>query len=158
METEAAFSVRSYGEAFDRFHIRLPPETELVPGNPSGYTLTAVDVGGTAAPQQAAVAGGARGRTPFEVRLAHRTAGPVDIHFSTKREVETTHGGRSLELAGFEVPEAARQGGTITVSVAGDWQVVWGASRGVRQVEPTPESLRQKDVVAVYEYFALPRR
>ncbi len=154
VETEAAFSVRSYGEAFDRFHIRLPPETELVPGNPSGYTLTAVDVGG-AAPAQQAAAGAARPHT-VEVRLAHRTAGPVDIHFSTKRAVETTRGGRSLELAGFEVPEAARQGGTITVSVAGDWQVVWGASRGVRQVEPTPEALRQKDVVAVYEYFALP--
>ena len=43
VETEATFSVRSYGEAFDRFRIRLPPDTELVPGNASGYTLTAVD-------------------------------------------------------------------------------------------------------------------
>ena len=44
VETEAAFSVRSYGEPFDRFRIRLPPDTELVPGAPSGYTVTAIDV------------------------------------------------------------------------------------------------------------------
>jgi hypothetical protein len=148
VETEAAFSVRSYGETFDRFHIRMPPETDLVPGNPSGYTLTAVEVGG-------GTAGFGRQRV-VEVRLAHRTAGPVDIHFSTKRAANTTRPGRSLELAGFEIPEAARQGGTIVVSVAGDWQVVWGANRGVRQIDQTPEALRQKDVVAVYEYFALP--
>ena len=43
VETEATFTVRSYGEAFDRFHFRLPPDAELVPGNPDGYTLTAVD-------------------------------------------------------------------------------------------------------------------
>ena len=46
VETEATFSVRSYGEAFDHFHIRLPPATELVPGNPSGYTLTVLNPGG----------------------------------------------------------------------------------------------------------------
>ena len=80
----------------------------------------------------------------------------MEIHFSTKRTADLTRIDRPLELAGFEVPEAARQGGTIVVSVAGDWQVVWGASRGVRQIDQTPEALRQKDVVAVYEYFALP--
>ena len=43
VETDATFSVRSYGEAFDHFRIRLPPDSELVPGNGGGYTLTMVD-------------------------------------------------------------------------------------------------------------------
>ena len=50
VETDATFSVHSYGESFDRFRIRLPPDTELVPGNSSGYTLTAVDACGRRLP------------------------------------------------------------------------------------------------------------
>ena len=61
-----------------------------------------------------------------------------------------------LELAGFEFPEAARQWGTIAVSVVGDWQVLWGASRGVRQIDPLPEASGRKDVTAAFEYFAQP--
>lgn len=163
VETEATFSVRSYGEPFDHFHIRLPPETELVPGNPSGYTLTASGeprgqkpaVGGQLRPPSSELRPPASAPRMIDVRLPQRTVGPVDVHFSTKRTADLTHSAPQ-ELAGFEIPEAARQGGTIVVSVAGDWQVVWGASRGVRQIDQTPESLRQKDVVAVYEYFALP--
>ncbi len=153
VETDATFSVRSYGEAFDHFHIHLPPDSELVPGNGGGYTLTLID-GATPAGGAAGAAAMGRPRT-VDVQLARRTAGPVEIHFSTKRVVDPTRGERWLELAGFEIPEAARQSGTIAVSVAGDWQVLWGASRGVRQIDP-PESMRQKDVVAAYDYFALP--
>jgi hypothetical protein len=147
VETDATFSVRSFGEAFDRFHIRLPPDSELVPGKGGGYTLAMVD--GTSSP-----AAPGRPRT-VEVQLARRTTGPVEIRFTTKRAVDPTRGDRWLELAGFEIPEAARQSGTIAVSVAGDWQVLWGSSRGVRQIDP-PETMRQKEVVSAYEYFALP--
>ena len=148
VETEATLSVRSYGEAFDRFRVRLPPDAELTPGNPNGYTLTVIDAGhGTN--------GAARSRT-VEVQLARRTVGPVEIHLSTKREADMSRGDAWLELAGFEVPEAARQWGTIAVSVAGDWQVLWGSSRGVRQIDQPPEALRQKDVVAAYDYFSQP--
>ena len=153
VETDATFSVRSYGEDFDHFHIRLPPDSELVPGNGGGYTLTLVD-GAASASGAAGSAATGRPRT-VDVQLARRTAGPVEIRFSTKRTVDPTRGDRWVELAGFEIPEAARQSGTIAVSVAGDWQVLWGASRGVRQIDP-PESMRRKDVVAAYDYFALP--
>ena len=92
-----------------------------------------------------------------EVQFAKRTVGPVEVRLSTKHA--SRHAARSdnwLELAGFEFPEAARQWGTIAVSVAGDWQVLWGASRGVRQVDQLPEALRRKDVTAGFEYFAQP--
>jgi hypothetical protein len=146
VETDAMFSVRSYGEAFDHFHIRLPPDSELVPGSGVGYTLTLID-------KPTGQAGAGRQRT-VDVQLARRTVGPVEIRFSTKRSVDPVHGERGVELAGFEVSEAARQSGTIKVSVAGDWRILWGANSGVRQID-SPEAMRQKDVVAVYDYFAL---
>jgi hypothetical protein len=71
VETDATFSVRSYGEPFDRFRIRLPPDTELAPGNANGYTLTAVDAG-------AAPAAAGRRRS-VEVQFAKRTVGPVEV-------------------------------------------------------------------------------
>ena len=92
-----------------------------------------------------------------EVQFAKRTVGPVEVRLSTKRAGDTAaRGDNWLELAGFEFPEAARQWGTIAVSVAGDWQVLWGASRGVRQIDQLPEALRRKDVTAGFEYFAQP--
>ena len=154
VETEATFSVRSYGEAFDRFRILLPPDAELVPGNPSGYTLTVVDA--------AAAASGPGRQRLVEVQLTKRTVGPVEVRLSTKRAADNANmapaarGDNWLELAGFEFPGAARQWGTIAVSVVGDWQVLWGTSRGVRQIDQMPEGLGRKDVAAGFEYYAQP--
>jgi hypothetical protein len=147
VESEATFSVRS-GEAFDRFRIRLPPDTELVPGNSSAYALTVVDGGGASSGKQ-------RQRT-VEVQFAKRTVGPVEVHLSTRRASDAPRGDNWLELAGFEFPEAARQWGTIAVSVAGDWQVLWGTSRGVRQIDQLSEAARRQDVTAEFEYTAQP--
>jgi len=154
VETEANFSVRSYGEAFDRVRIRLPPDTELVPGNANGYTLTTLDAG--------AASSGPGHRRLIEVLFAKRTVGPVEVRLTTKRAVNhanmmsATRGDHWLELAGFEFQESARQWGTIAVSVAGDWQVLWGASRGVRQIDQLSEAMRRKNVTAGFEYFAQP--
>ena len=149
VETEAVFSVRSYNEAFDRFRIRLPPDAEFIPGNPSGYTVTAVDAAGASATTRQQV---------VQVQLAKRTVGPVEVRISTKRAADRpgAAGPRSdagLELAGFEIPEAARHWGTIAVSVVGDWQVVWGTTRGLRQADQLPEAASRKDAVAGFEYF-----
>jgi hypothetical protein len=146
VETEAAFSVRSYGEAFDRFRIALPPDTELAPGNPSGYTLTVVE--GNSPPS------GPQRRRLVDVQLAKRTVGPVEVRLATKRAADTTHSENWLELAGFTFPDAARQWGNVAVSVAGDWQILWGTRSGVRQVEQLPDAVRRSDVAAAFEYFA----
>jgi hypothetical protein len=153
VETEANLTVRSFGEAFNHFQIRLPPDAALVPANPSGYTLKEVDAG-------PAPSGSGRQHV-VEVQLAKRTVGPVEIHVATKHAIDhpgsaATRSDHWLELAGFEVPEAARQWGTIAVSVAGDWQVLWGTSRGVRQIDQLPEVLHRKEFAAGFEYFAQP--
>jgi hypothetical protein len=61
-----------------------------------------------------------------------------------------------LELAGFEVVDAARQYGNLALTVEGNWQLISGASRNVRQIEDAPEGLRRENPVAVYEYFVFP--
>ena len=46
--------------------------------------------------------------------------------------------------------------GAVAVTVVGDWQVLWGPSRGMSQVDQLPEAVRHKDVSAGFEYFAQP--
>ena len=91
-----------------------------------------------------------------EVRLAKKTSGPVDVRLAAARSCDPAQVGQWFELGGFEVVGAARQWGSIAVTVAGDWQVLWGPSRGVRQVDQLPESLRHKEVAAGFDYFAQP--
>jgi len=143
---EATLSVHSYGAPFDRFRVRLPPGCELTPGAPSGYTVAPVDKADPAAPDQRVV----------EVQLAKKTSGPVEVRLLTQRLRDVTRQSEWLDLAGFEVVGAARQWGQLGVAVAGDWQVLWGPARAVRQVDQVPEALRQSEVVAAFEYFAQP--
>ena len=146
VDSEATLSVRSYGAAFDRFRVRLPPEAELVPGNPAGYTVVPVEEGRATASRPRLV----------EVRLARRTGGPVEVRLATNRACDAAKPDTWIDLAGFEVVGAARQWGTIAVSVAGDRQVLWGPSSGTRQIEQLPEPLRRRDVVAGFDYFTQP--
>ena len=144
---EATLSVKSYGAAFDRFRVRLPPDAVLVPGAATAYTVVPVEPGDPAAPRQ---------RRLVEVRLAKKTSGPVEVHLAANRACDPAQAGQWFDLAGFEVVGAARQWGSIAVTAAGDWQVLWGPSRGVRQVDQLPELLRRKDVAAGFDYFTQP--
>ena len=143
VNSDATLTVRSFGAEFDHFHVRLPRGAELVGGRQDGYTLTAES--GTSAGL-------------VEVKLDHKTAGPIDVRLLTERAYDVTKGGESLELAGFAVVEAIphRQWGYLAVTVAGDWQLAWGEQTRVRQVSDLPDSLRRKDLVAGFEYFGQP--
>ncbi|MFZ5831087.1 MAG: hypothetical protein ACOY3P_13430, partial [Planctomycetota bacterium] len=145
IDSEATISVQSYGGAFDAFRVQLPPGAELVPTATSGYTVGPAS--GSAA------AGSPR---VVEVRLEQKTSGPVDVRLTTRAPVTATKTEPWSELAGFEVMGAARQSGKIAVAATSDWQVLWGASRGVRQTDASPEMLRREDVVTAFEYFVQP--
>jgi hypothetical protein len=146
VNSEATLSVKSYGAAFDRFRVRLPQGAELVADGVAGYSVVPVEQNDKAAPQQRLV----------EVRLAKKTSGPVEVRLSAARTCDPAAPGQWSELAGFEVVGAARQWGSLAVTVIGDWQILWGPSRGVRQIDQLPESLRRKDVTAGFDYFAQP--
>ena len=128
--TEATLTVRSYGDPFDRFRVRLPRGAELIGGAPSGYSLTPIETGGKMSDERL-----------VEFRLGKRTTGPVEVQLNTRCAHEIGRPGEWLELSGFDVVKAARQWGHIAVAVVGDWHVLWGEYRGVRQVDQWPESL-----------------
>ncbi len=141
--SEATLTIHSFGAEFDRFHVQLPPGAQLVGAKQEGYTLTPVEK-----PAAGSV----------EVRLDHKTVGPIDVHIATERAYDVTKPDESLELAGFAVAEAIphRQWGFLAVSVTGDWQLDWGQQTRVRRVGELPEGLRRKGVVAGFEYFGQP--
>jgi hypothetical protein len=143
---DARLTVRGYGGDFDRFQVRLPSGATLVPGSASGYSIVPVPGKGP----------GAGERPLLEVRLPKKTAGPVEVRLATRQSADVANPNGWLDLAGFEVVQAARQWGHVAVVVVRDWQVLWGPLRGVRQVDQLPDALKQEDVVAGFEYFSQP--
>ena len=114
LQFETTLTVRSFGRQFDKFHIKLPRGAQLTGEAPAGagYTL--------------ASSGDADSQV-VEVQLAQKTAGPVEIKLRAERAYDVTQPNSALDLAGFEIVEAAphRQWGQIAVAIAGDWQPVW---------------------------------
>ena len=143
VNTEAKLTVRSFGGQFDRFQLRLPPAAELVGANQPGVQLVPVE--GQEASGQL-----------IEVKLARKTAGPVELRLVTERPHNLARGDELLELAGFQVVGAVRQWGYVAVQVVGDWQVAWGPRQNSRQVDELPESLRRDELTAGFEYYVQP--
>jgi len=149
VETTATLSVQSYGAPFDRFQVRLPADSELIPGSPPGYTVVPLDE--PEQPEQPM-----QRRRVVEIRLSKKTSGPVEVHLTTQRPHKVTKTPAWSELAGFEVLNAPRQYGHVAVVTESDWQVLWGPSEGVRRVDQLPAPLQREDVFACFEYFAQP--
>ena len=143
VNTEAKLTVRSFGGQFDRFQLRLPPAAELVGANQPGVQLVPVE-------------GVEAGGQLIEVKLARKTAGPVELRLVTERPHNLARGDELLELAGFQVVGAVRQWGYLAVQVVGDWQVAWGPRQNCRQVDELPESLRRDDLTAGFEFYVQP--
>ena len=142
VQFDTLLSVRSFGTPFEKFRIKLPKGAQLTGGAPNGaaYTLTAA---------------GAPDTQLIDVQLPQKTTGPVDIRFQAESAYDVSGPNTALELAGFEVLEAAphRQWGHIAVAIVGDWQPTWGPLNRVRQIAELPEPLRRADVVAGFEYL-----
>ena len=145
VDAQATLKVHGSGAPFDRFRVRLPPGASLVsdvPVGSNGYSVTPLANDGGAGLQQSLV----------EVRLTEKKSGSVEVRLATRRPHDLDGPEEWLELAGFEVVGAARQWGHVDIAADSDWQVRWGESLGVRQVERLP----LEDVVAGFDYHAQP--
>lgn len=140
--TYAKLTVRSLGSEFDHFQVRLPPGADYIGTPENGVSLVAVDASAPA------------GKL-YDVRLAEKTVGPVEVQLVTERVHDASQDASSLELAGFEVIGAVRQWGTIAVQVEGNWQVAWGESSHVRSVDDVATD-RGDELAAGFEYFVQP--
>jgi hypothetical protein len=137
--------VRSYGAPFDRFRIRLPRGADLLPAAQSGMTMT------TTAPEA-----GHPNFSIVEVKLEKKSVGPVDVRLLAEKQRNAAEDDQPAELSGFDVVGAVRQRGSIAVQVVGNWQVTWGESENVRQVDEAPEELRRENLAATFDYFVQP--
>ncbi|MBX7168364.1 MAG: hypothetical protein K1X74_18660 [Pirellulales bacterium] len=145
--SEALLAVSSLGNVpLQTIEIQLPPGADLITGPRQDYTVIEAGLGPGDVPLADTV----------QIKLPQPTPGPVEVRLITQRAYTPVTGENWLELAGFEVVGAARQTGFMTIQVVGDWQIVWGARRGVRQVETLPAELRKPELLAGFEYLSQP--
>ena len=144
---EAKLSVRSFGGQFDSFRVRLPMGAQMIANSQPGLSI----VPAPGPPGEAATSG-----SEVEVKLDKKTTGPFELRLLADRPRAADNPDESVELAGFEVLGAARQSGAIGVQLVGNWHIVWGESRGVRQLDEIPESIKRDDLIAAFEYSSQP--
>lgn len=134
VNTEAKITVRSFGGPFNQLKIRLPANSQLVNSTPQGAVQGQL----------------------LDIKLDKKTQGPVEVRIVTDRPRNAASTTEILEFAGFDVVGAVRQWGHIAVQPVGSWQVAWGESRNIRQVDELPESLRRDDLAGGFEYHTQP--
>jgi len=133
----ALLRVRSVGGPFDQFQVRLPKGNDWVNEDPiDDYTISQVD-------------GNPR---LLKVTLPQPTTGPIEVRVVAE---QSRRADQIVDLSGFEVVGASRQGGHVLVKVPDDWKVAWTNRKEVRQIDPAelPTTLRGDDVDAAFEYF-----
>ena len=143
IRSDAKLTVRSSGGDFDRFTVQLPPDTDYIPSAQVGATVVELDTDGEQGKQ-------------CEVRLAEPTTGPVEIRLMSQRANGRPSDDDVLELAGFEVVDAVRQWGTVTVSVSGNWQAQWITMRHIRQTDELTGLMGGDESTAAFEYSVQP--
>ena len=139
--SDARLTVRSLGGEFDRFQVRLPRDSQYVGTPQPGIALLPAEVS----------AGGGK---LYEVKLEKKTTGPLDVRLVTER-THNPQGEEPLELAGFEVPGAVRQWGTVSVQVEGNWQLRFGELNHV-QIDELAGEVRRDSRSSAFEYFVQP--
>lgn len=147
VSSEVKLRVRSHAGPLESFQVRLPPGMELNPGSPTGYTVAVA----TSANMNS------DGRQVVEVKLDRVATGPVDVRLSASLASQP-RGNPSVEPANWEVVGAARQRGTVDVTVDGDWLLQWTDDPSVRRVDAPVDSAAMDKLAARFEYFRQPCR
>lgn len=140
---DARLTVRSLGGEFDQFQVRLPAGASSVGAPQPGVTLT--DAGADESQ-----------RRLLNVKLEKKTAGPIEVRLTTERSHQSPQHEEPIDLAGFEVPAAVRQWGTVTVAVEANWQAIWGETKHVRQIDDVAQTPRRDERTTGFEYFVQP--
>ena len=148
IQTDARLNVSSSGGDLESFSVRLPPGAKLIPGVHVGFELNSL-------PNQSAEEIAQRGEV-LNIKLNQKTSDPVEIRLRTEQSRSGKAVLKGVNLAGFEVLNAARQWGYVAVEVIGDWQVQWGKLQDVRRIEKLPEFPALNDPIASFEFFGQP--
>jgi len=150
LDLETRLSVLSKNGTFEAFRVRLPKGADPPSSSSSPYAIRSLDPPG---------ASGGPDRRLIEVRLPHKTSGPVEVLLKSRLSFDKAAPAGSCELTGYEVLDAAggsghRVSGQIAVTAEGAWHVLVGQLRGVRQLDEPPESSGREERAARFEYFS----
>ncbi|MEE2780737.1 MAG: hypothetical protein VX431_00915 [Planctomycetota bacterium] len=149
IRTEAVLRIQSFAGPFDRFRVKLPPESRLLRESAEGYSIQINEQEGDA---------GESGWV--DVKLNQRTKGPVEIRLASQQIRDLSRPEETTELAGFDVEGSIRQSGRIDVFVTGDWQVRWSNDENtrfdIRRVDAPSDLPLTSDWAASFEYYRQP--
>ena len=152
VSSEARLKVRSFGGPVASFRVRLPPGMELVPTNPSGYTVQVIEDlprGPNAMNMMAKAA------QLVEVKLDRPSAGITEVRLVADL-VPDEKRATPLEPARFEILGAVRQRGALEAVVDGDWSLQWTEDGSVRRVDTGADTASGTRLAARFEYFRQP--
>ena len=149
--TTATLNITAAEGTVDRFQVLLPTGATLISGEAAGYSVTPqADASRADATAEPAV--------QIEVRPLDAPAKQVALRLVTEQLLPAPGAAEHVDLAGFEVVGARHQTGFLALRVVGDWQLVFGDRRNVREVAlgDLPAALRSPELVAAFEYLAQP--
>jgi hypothetical protein len=142
--SDARLKVRSFGSPVETFRVRLPAGMELVPTNPTDYTVTPVSAAGGQKAQE------------VEVKLDRPSSGITEVRLLAQLAPDADSAGGVLQPARFEVLGAVRQRGVIDFASEGDWSLEWTDDASTRRVDVPAEAAAAVKSIARFEYFRQP--
>lgn len=147
--TAAELNVSTADGALDRFTVVLPAGATLISGEAEGYAVTPLPAAANSAPGRGAL---------VEVRPLDRSQRQVVVRLVTEQALPSPGSLELVDLAGFDVVGARRQSGFVALRVVGDWQVVFGDRRNMREVASSdlPAAMKTDNLSAGFEYLAQP--
>jgi hypothetical protein len=149
IRSNATLDLQSYGRPIEQFHLRLPPNTKIVSGNPPGYAIS--ELTGSEAEQE-------DGRTTVQIKL-EKPAPTARVPLVTQTS-ETGESTGEVNVANFEVLGAIRQSGRVTLLTSEEWLVYWKLGPSVRRVQNLEgyEATQERKQLATFQYFRQPCR
>jgi hypothetical protein len=138
--------VSSVSGPISHFQVHLPVDAlpELVPQ--PGFVCTVQESKTEAAGQPSA-------GPIVDVRLEQPTESPRPLQLTVRLSLALKQEGQTVELSGWDVPEATRQHGHVFIQGGGSQQLVWHGARGLSQVDEPPAGTNLANLLTVFEFY-----
>ncbi len=147
--SEARLRLTSFGRRMDSVKIRLPAGSKPVDVEDPKYKLEFTEP----------LNGSKEGTPIVVVKFTEPTEGPIEVRLATEQTLPLDTANASMDVLGFEVIDALRHSGVVSLSTIGDWQVRWDDDDiNLSRLGMPPPSLAGENMVAAFEYYQQPSR
>ncbi len=144
---EATLQIQNLVEnPLEQIQVRLPPYAKLKPGK----TLNDYEIQEMGTPSEK------NPRQVVEIRRATPSLEPWEIHLSAERPFEPFSGTAQWGVEGFEVLDAIRQSGTVTLEIDDQLQAYFDTHQNIDQI-PLQKSTLASEGASILGQFRYPR-